>query len=91
MIQGPRGNHIISTMSNSEALGIWANRMGRVSVDPVDSLELIKIPRVNNETQGFLVDPEENPDCIDGTAWNPPILSSSDSLVWSWCFSQDSH
>ena len=67
-------------MSTSEIGRIWANHGG-----PADSLELIKIPRVKNETQGFLEDPEKaNLGCVDGTAWNPPVLSSSDSLVWLW-------
>ena len=75
-------------MSTSEIGRICANH-AQVLLGPApdlaDSLELVKIPRVKNETQGFLVDPEEaNLGCVDGTAWNPPVLSSSDSLVWLW-------
>ena len=73
-------------MSTSEIGRVCANQ-DIVGPAPViaDSLEFIGIQRVKNETQGFVEEPEEaNLGCGDGAAWNPPVLSSSDSLVWSW-------
>ena len=73
-------------MSTSEIGRVCANQ-DLVGPAPViaDSLEFIGIQRVKNETQGFVEDPEEaNLGCVDGPAWKPPVLSSSDSLVWLW-------
>ena len=73
-------------MSTSEIGRVCANQV-LVGPAPViaDSLEFIGIQRVKNETQGFVEDPEEaNLGCVDGPAWKPPVLSSSDSLVWLW-------